>query len=100
MQVYEFPANSILGNWASGIRGSGIPDSRALGNRYARGMPRARVGGIMLLGKRQGIGEVEDDEDAESNAGRTSLRAQMAFERVAPALGWIGLGALTAGAAA
>src|SRR5215218_10271336 len=26
--------------------------------------------------------------------------AQMAFERVAPALGWIGLGALTAGAAA
>src|ERR671913_1315461 len=28
------------------------------------------------------------------------LGAQMAFERVAPALGWVGLGALTAGAAA
>src|SRR5919107_1524217 len=30
----------------------------------------------------------------------TTFGAQMAFERVAPALGWIGLGALTAGAAA
>src|SRR5919107_692899 len=30
----------------------------------------------------------------------TTFGAQMAFERVAPALGWFGLGALTAGAAA
>ena len=58
MQRGEFPANSILGNWASGI-----PDSRVLDSRYARGMPRARVGGIMLLGKRQSTGEAEDDED-------------------------------------
>src|SRR5215204_4230157 len=43
----------------------------------------------LCLGKRQGTGELEDDEDAESNAGRTSLRGADGVWTGSTALGMV-----------